>query len=148
MPWTGPPPAPRHSPARGGTLQGGWRARRTTLLATGLVAGAVLTGCASSADVREAAATGTPSPSAEAATATPSGADLAAGLLPAEAFGADARVVPVSGEQLSRSAPAGMGSPADVEAWRRYADDPVHLQVIADHVKPILAARSAVQYEV
>ena len=36
----------------------------------------------------------------------------------------------------------------DVEAWRRYADDPVHLQVIADHVKPILAARSAVQYEV
>ena len=36
----------------------------------------------------------------------------------------------------------------DVEAWRRYADHPVHLQVIADHVKPILAARSAVQYEV
>src|SRR3712207_5076759 len=36
----------------------------------------------------------------------------------------------------------------DVEAWRRYADDPVHLEIIADHVKPILAARSAVQYEV
>ena len=36
----------------------------------------------------------------------------------------------------------------DVEAWQRYAADPVHLQVIADHVKPILAARSAVQYEV
>jgi hypothetical protein len=115
VPWTGPPLAPRPSRARGGTLQGGRRARRTTLLATGLVAGAVLTGCASGADVREAAATGTPSPSAEAAAATPSGADLAAGLLPAEAFGADARVVPVSGEQLSRSAPAGMGSPADVE---------------------------------
>jgi hypothetical protein len=111
VPWTGPPPAPRRSPARGGTLQGGRRARRTTLLATGLVAGAVLTGCASGADVREAAATGTPSPSAEAA----SGVDLSAGLLPAEAFGPDARVVPVSGEQLSRDALAGMGSPADVE---------------------------------
>src|ERR687889_75631 len=36
----------------------------------------------------------------------------------------------------------------DVEAWRRYAEHPVHLQIIADHVKPILAARSAVQYEV
>ena len=36
----------------------------------------------------------------------------------------------------------------DVAAWQRYADHPVHLQVIADHVKPILAARSAVQYEV
>ena len=36
----------------------------------------------------------------------------------------------------------------DVEAWRRYADPPVPLQVIADHVRPILAARSAVQYEV
>lgn len=87
----------------------GRRTRHTTLLATGLVAGAVLTGCASGADVREAAATGTPSPSASA------GVDLTAGLLPAEAFGPDARVVPVSGEQLSRGALPGMGAPADVE---------------------------------
>ena len=36
----------------------------------------------------------------------------------------------------------------DAEAWRRYADHPVHRQVIADHVTPILAARSAAQYEV
>jgi hypothetical protein len=36
----------------------------------------------------------------------------------------------------------------DVEAWRRYAEDPVHLQVIAEHVTPILAARTAVQYEI
>jgi hypothetical protein len=36
----------------------------------------------------------------------------------------------------------------DVEAWQRYAADPVHLQVIADHVTPILATRTAVQYEV
>lgn len=36
----------------------------------------------------------------------------------------------------------------DVEAWRRYSEDPVHLKVIADHVTPILAVRTAVQYEV
>jgi hypothetical protein len=35
-------------------------------------------------------------------------------LLPAEAFGADARVFPVSGERLSRGSLASVGSPADV----------------------------------
>ena len=35
----------------------------------------------------------------------------------------------------------------DVEAFRRYAQDPVHQAVIAEHVRPILAARSAVQFE-
>jgi hypothetical protein len=135
VPWTEPPPAPRHdrtpsSPpfassgrdpgrGRGGTLQEGRRARRATLLATGLVAGAVLTGCAAGADVREAAATGTPSPSVEASpsvdTATSAGADLAAGLLPAEAFGPGARVLPLSGEQLSRGALAPVGSLAGVQ---------------------------------
>jgi Stress responsive A/B Barrel Domain len=35
----------------------------------------------------------------------------------------------------------------DAEAFRRYAQDPVHLAVIAEHVRPWLAARSAVQYE-
>jgi hypothetical protein len=34
----------------------------------------------------------------------------------------------------------------DDEAFRRYAQDPVHLAVIAEHVRPWLAARSAVQY--
>jgi len=34
----------------------------------------------------------------------------------------------------------------DVEAYRRYAADPVHLAVLADHVRPFLAQRSAVQY--
>ncbi len=33
----------------------------------------------------------------------------------------------------------------DVEAYYRYAQDPVHLAVIAEHVRPWLAARSAVQ---
>jgi hypothetical protein len=36
----------------------------------------------------------------------------------------------------------------DVEAFRRYAQDPVHLAVIAEHVRPWLSARSAVQYQV
>ncbi|MCF6745568.1 Dabb family protein [Blastococcus sp. BMG 814] len=36
----------------------------------------------------------------------------------------------------------------DVEAFHRYAQDPVHLAVIAEHVRPILAARSAIQHRV
>ncbi|MGY1916603.1 Dabb family protein [Blastococcus sp. SYSU DS0973] len=36
----------------------------------------------------------------------------------------------------------------DVEAFYRYAQDPAHLAVIAEHVRPILAARSAVQFRV
>ncbi len=35
----------------------------------------------------------------------------------------------------------------DAVAFRRYAQDPTHLAVIAEHVRPWLAARSAVQYE-
>jgi hypothetical protein len=144
------PPAPRHSRARGGTLQEGRRARRTTLLVTGLVAGAVLTGCSADADVREAAATGSPShpPSAQPAAATSAGTDtdLAAGLLPAEAFGADARVLPVSGEQLSRGAPAGMGTSADVEVTPESCS--AALQALPVHQPPAaedLAAQVAVQ---
>jgi hypothetical protein len=36
----------------------------------------------------------------------------------------------------------------DTAAFRAYASDPRHLEVIAQHVQPNLAARSAVQYEV
>jgi hypothetical protein len=36
----------------------------------------------------------------------------------------------------------------DVEAYRRYAQDPVHQALIAEHIRPFLAARSAVQIEV
>jgi hypothetical protein len=36
----------------------------------------------------------------------------------------------------------------DAEAFRRYAQDPVHQAVIAEHVRPWLAGRSAVQYQV
>ena len=34
----------------------------------------------------------------------------------------------------------------DAESFRRYAQDPVHQAVIAEHVRPFLVARSAVQY--
>ena len=36
---------------------------------------------------------------------------------------------------------------SDADAFRRYAQDPVHQSVLAEHVRPWLAARSAVQYE-
>jgi hypothetical protein len=36
----------------------------------------------------------------------------------------------------------------DAESFRAYATDPRHLAVIAEHVKPNLASRAAVQYEV
>ena len=36
----------------------------------------------------------------------------------------------------------------DADAYRTYAGDARHLAIIAEHVKPHLAARSAVQYEV
>ena len=35
----------------------------------------------------------------------------------------------------------------DVEAFRRYQQDPVHLAVLAEHVRPWLAQRSSVQYQ-
>ena len=35
----------------------------------------------------------------------------------------------------------------DAEAFHRYAQDPVHLSVIAEHVRPWLAGRSAIQYQ-
>ena len=34
----------------------------------------------------------------------------------------------------------------DAEAFYRYAQDPVHLSVVAEFVRPILRARAAVQY--
>ena len=37
---------------------------------------------------------------------------------------------------------------ADAKAFHRYAQDPVHLSVVAEFVRPILAGRAAVQYQV
>ncbi len=36
----------------------------------------------------------------------------------------------------------------DVDAFRRYASDPAHQAVLAEHVRPFLAQRSAVQYQI
>jgi hypothetical protein len=36
----------------------------------------------------------------------------------------------------------------DADAFRRYAQDPVHQAVLDEHVRPWLAGRSAVQYTV
>ncbi len=36
----------------------------------------------------------------------------------------------------------------DVAAWERYAGHPGHLEIVAEHVKPYLIGRTAVQYEV
>ena len=36
----------------------------------------------------------------------------------------------------------------DTEAYLRYAQHPVHLAIIDEHVRPHLAARSSVQYEI
>jgi hypothetical protein len=35
----------------------------------------------------------------------------------------------------------------DTEAYQRYAQHPVHLAIIDEHVRPFLASRSAAQYE-
>lgn len=35
----------------------------------------------------------------------------------------------------------------DVDAWHRYQDHPAHQALLADVIRPILAARAAVQYE-
>ena len=36
----------------------------------------------------------------------------------------------------------------DPEAFSRYAQHPAHLAVVAEHVRPWLAARSALQYQI
>jgi hypothetical protein len=36
----------------------------------------------------------------------------------------------------------------DAEAWQQYQDHPAHQRVVVEHVRPILATRAAVQFEV
>ncbi|MDH4168636.1 MAG: Dabb family protein [Acidimicrobiia bacterium] len=36
---------------------------------------------------------------------------------------------------------------ADAEGWRRYQEHPDHQRVLAEHLRPILAQRLAVQFE-
>jgi Domain of unknown function (DUF5642) len=83
---------------------GSARTRLVPVAAAGLLSAAVLTGCGGDPALEEAGATGSP---AAPAAATEEPADLAAGLLPADAFGAGARVFPLTPEML-----AGAGLPS------------------------------------
>jgi hypothetical protein len=73
--------------------------RSIAVLGAGLVAGAVLTGCADQPRTATAAATGPAETSAPTSTPPSASSELAAGLLPAEAFGegADVDVLPFDG---------------------------------------------------
>ncbi|MGY1703372.1 hypothetical protein ACI79C_02270 [Geodermatophilus sp. SYSU D00697] len=88
-------------------------ARLVCVLAAGVAAGAVLSGCAEDGGGQEAAATGS-SPAAASSSAG-AGTDLTPGLLPAEAFGADAQVTPVTEQQLAQGAMAATGSMAGAQ---------------------------------
>jgi hypothetical protein len=87
--------------------------RRPVLAATGLAAAVVLAGCGGE-DVAGTASPASGQSSSSAAATTSSsgggGVDLAAGLLPAEAFGPGAQVVPVLQEQLEQGAALAGGS--------------------------------------
>jgi hypothetical protein len=69
--------------------------------------------------------------------------------LPAEVGGPTAFAVgPDAGLTAGNADTALVADFPDAAAFRRYAEDPRHLAVIAEHVRPHLATRSAVQYEV
>lgn len=89
------------------------------MLAAALVAGAALAGCAGGSSAEESAATGGPSssasPSVLPAASTSDGTDQTSGLVPAEAFGADAQVTPVPADQLVQGALAPGGSLAGAQ---------------------------------
>lgn len=36
---------------------------------------------------------------------------------------------------------------ADIDGWRAYRDHPAHKQLIGDHIAPVLAGKTAIQYE-
>jgi len=40
-----------------------------------------------------------------------------------------------------------VGDFVDVDAWRRYQDHPAHQRVLAEQVRPALADRAAIQFE-
>ncbi|PRY47909.1 hypothetical protein LY71_11188 [Geodermatophilus tzadiensis] len=89
--------------------------RRTARLAApALLAAALVTGCGGGDDDGEAAAEpSSASPSSSSSVA--GGSELAPGLLPADAFGPDAQVVPVTEEQLAQGAALAGGSAADLQ---------------------------------
>jgi Stress responsive A/B Barrel Domain len=69
--------------------------------------------------------------------------------LPAEVGGMTSFAVgPDAGLREGNAHTALVADFPDAEAFAGYADHPVHLQIIAEHVRPWLATRAAVQYEV
>ncbi len=78
--------------------------RAPAVLTAGLLASGLLAGCSGDGSSEEAADTASASTSSSAAETSGSdeGSDLASGLLPAEAFGADATVVAITPEQLAQ----------------------------------------------
>src|SRR3954468_10140926 len=80
---------------------------------------------------------------------TRAGTLAALGRLPEEVGGMTAFAVgPDAGLVEGNAHTALVADFPDVDAYRAYAADPRHLAVIAEFVKPHLADRSAVQYEV
>jgi hypothetical protein len=88
----------------------GLRRRRLGLLTAGLLAAVAVAGCSSEVEGRASAASSTASSAASSSpgssAAGPGGIDdvedLSAGLLPADAFGAGARVTPITADQIGQ----------------------------------------------
>src|SRR5215212_7122020 len=84
----------------------GLRRRRIGLLITGMLGLATVAGCSSEVEGRASESTSSSpagSSAASGSTGAPGGVeDLSAGLLPADAFGAGARVTPVTADQLGQ----------------------------------------------
>jgi hypothetical protein len=93
-------------------------ARLTAVLAAGVAAGAVLSGCAQDDGAPGATSSGSSpsgSSSSSAGGSSQAGTDLTPGLLPAEAFGAGAQVTPVTEQQLAQGSMAATGSMAGAQ---------------------------------
>jgi len=69
--------------------------------------------------------------------------------LPAQIDAIDAYAVHLDADLAEGNATvAVVGDFVDADAWQHYQDHPAHQQVIRDHVRPVLADRAAIQFEV
>ncbi|NEK56899.1 hypothetical protein GCU56_03315 [Geodermatophilus sabuli] len=126
-------------------MAGPVRSRLVPVLATGLLAG-VLAGCGGEPGVEEAGAT---APAAVPAAATDPATDLAEGLLPADAFGPGARVVPLTpdllaGSGLPMGGLPGAGLPTDLTVTPQECADVLATLPTPDGDVPEFAAQVAV----
>src|SRR3712207_8605029 len=90
-------------------INGSRRRRRLGLLTVGLLGAATVAGCGSEVEGEASAASSSSTSSspasdsaAETTGALEDAADLSAGLLPAEAFGAGAQVTPITADQIEQ----------------------------------------------